>query len=136
MIMSISTQIRLVIFSLTAGIITGVLFDFYRVIRGFANINRVVVFIEDMLFWTFAGISVFLFLLYANHAYTDMYVYLLIITGIFLYFKFVSSELIGLEEKVLGVIVKGLRIIINFVLYPFEIIIYCLKSKNNKSYKK
>ena len=134
--MSISTQIRLVIFSLTAGIITGVLFDFYRVIRGFANINRVVVFIEDMLFWTFAGISVFLFLLYANHAYTDMYVYLLIITGIFLYFKFVSSELIGLEEKVLGVIVKGLRIIINFVLYPFEIIIYCLKSKNNKSYKK
>lgn len=136
MIMSISTQIRLVIFSLTAGIITGVLFDFYRVIRGFANINRVVVFIEDMLFWTFAGISVFLFLLYANHAYTDMYVYLLIITGIFLYFKFASSELIGLEEKVLGVIVKGLRIIINFVLYPFEIIIYCLKSKNNKSYKK
>lgn len=99
MIISISTQIRLIIFSLTAGIITGILFDFYRLIRGFKDLNKIITFIEDTLFWVFTAIIVFIFLMYTNYAYMGMYVYILLGIGICLYLKFFSNFLIELHNK-------------------------------------
>ena len=85
MIISINHQVKLLVFSLASGMITGVLFDIYRIIRGLENPNRVITFIEDTLFWILTGILVFVFLLYTNYAYVGFYVYLFIAIGIYLY---------------------------------------------------
>ncbi|WP_416175676.1 spore cortex biosynthesis protein YabQ [Clostridium sp.] len=136
MIMSISVQLRLIIFSLIAGILTGILFDIYRVIRGVTNLNKFVTFIEDILFWILAGMIVFIFLIYSNYAYTDMYVYLLILFGIYVYFKLVSNKFLHIERNTFEVSARFIRIIKNIVEYPFQLIIYYFKSKNNKKCKK
>ncbi|MCH3965625.1 MAG: spore cortex biosynthesis protein YabQ [Clostridium sp.] len=136
MIMSIGAQIKLIVFSIAAGIITGILFDIYRIIRGYTNINKLVVFIEDILFWIFSGVTVFVFLLYTNYAYTDMYVYLWIVLGIVLYFKLASKIFSNLERKIFKILGRMFRITLNIVQYPFQCIIYYSRAKNNKNCKK
>ncbi|MDW8801681.1 spore cortex biosynthesis protein YabQ [Clostridium sp. A1-XYC3] len=136
MIISISEQFRLVIFSLIAGIITGVLFDSYRLIRGFSSVNKIITFIEDTLFWIFTAVVVFIFLLYTNYAYIGAYVYMCIAIGIYLYIKLLSHIFIKSQYKVLGILGKVLRISRNLILYPFQVIVYSIKRKNKGNYKK
>ena len=135
MIISISTQIRLIIFSLIAGIITGILFDFYRLIRGFKDLNKIITFIEDTLFWIFTAIIVFIFLMYTNYAYMGMYVYILLGVGICLYLKFFSNLFIELHNKLFKVVGRLFRVFIYIIIYPFQYLIYNIKRKNKKKYK-
>ncbi|KAJ50946.1 spore cortex biosynthesis protein YabQ [Clostridium tetanomorphum] len=129
MIISINHQLRLLIFSLLSGILTGILFDIYRVIRGLENPNKVVTFIEDMLFWILSGIVVFIFLLYTNYAYIGFYVYLFIAIGIYFYIKLISKTYIKIQYKLIKSVGKFLRIMKNNILFPIEVIIYKIRRK-------
>lgn len=136
MVISINQQFGLIIFSLVSGIITGVLFDLYRLIRGFNNSNKIITFIEDTLFWIFTSVVVFAFLLYTNYAYIGMYVYLWIGIGIYLYMKLISRFFISSQYKLFKFLGRVFRVTRNSILYPFEAIIYLIKIKNKGNYKK
>jgi spore cortex biosynthesis protein YabQ len=136
MIISIGQQFGLVTFSIIAGVITGTLFDSYRLIRGFNNTNKIITFIEDILFWILTGIIVFLFLLYTNYAYIGMYVYVCIAIGVYLYIKIASRLFISSQYKILKLLGKVFRVTKNMIIYPFEFIIYTIKTKNKRNYKK
>ncbi|MHC6181423.1 spore cortex biosynthesis protein YabQ [Clostridium sp. JNZ X4-2] len=135
MIISIGDQIRLIIFSIMAGIITGVLFDFYRLIRGFTGLNKIVIFIEDTLFWIFAAIIVFIFLMYVNYAYLRMYVYILLAVGIYLYLKIFSPIFIDFHKRSFKILGRIFRVILNMFIYVFQYVTYIIKKKNKKNYK-
>ena len=121
MVISISQQFRLVIFSIVAGLITGMLFDFYRFIRGFSNVNKILTFIEDTLFWIFTSVVVFIFLLYTNYAYIGIYVYLCIAVGVYLYIKLISKFFISSQYRIFKYMGKVLRVSKNLILYPFNL---------------
>lgn len=129
MIISIEEQIRLIIFSIMAGIITGILFDFYRLIRGYSNLSRIIMFIEDTLFWIFTAIIVFVFLLYTNYAYMGMYAYVLLAVGIYIYMKFFSNIFVKFHKSLFKVWGRTFRIIINILCYPFQYLIYNNRKK-------
>lgn len=133
MVISINQQFGLIVFSLISGIITGVLFDLYRLIRGFNNSNKIITFIEDTLFWIFTAVVVFIFLLYTNYAYIGMYLYMWIAIGIYLYMKLASRIFINSQYKLLKFLGKSFRIIINNILYPFQFILYLIRRKNKKN---
>ncbi|WP_333886618.1 spore cortex biosynthesis protein YabQ [Clostridium sp.] len=135
MIISIEEQIRLIIFSIMAGIITGILFDFYRLIRGYSNLSRIIMLIEDTLFWIFTAIIVFIFLLCTNYAYMGMYAYVLLAVGIYIYMRFFSNMFIKVHKKLFRMWGRTLRVIINILCYPFQYIIYNIARKNKKNYK-
>lgn len=130
MLFSVSSQFNLLIFSLLAGILTGVLFDIYRVIRGFKVPNKIVTFIEDTLFWIFTSIIIFIFLLNTNFAYMRGYVYLSIAVGIILYIGLISKHFIKVQHKIIKIIAKFIRISFNLFIYPFNLLFYKLKRKN------
>jgi len=130
MLISIGTQIKLVFYAISAGIITGLLFDIYRVIRGFENPNKVLTFIEDALFWVFAAVLVFLFLFITRYIYMGIYLYLYIALGIYLYLKLVSRRFISVQTKIMKAGGKAFRITRNIMVYPFELIVHRLKVKN------
>ena len=46
----LNIQFDIVIYTLLAGILTGILFDAYRLIRGY-KIPKLIVVVEDLLFW-------------------------------------------------------------------------------------
>ncbi|OFI06568.1 spore cortex protein YabQ [Clostridium acetireducens DSM 10703] len=131
MVISISQQLKLVIFSIIAGQITGMLFDLYRLIRGFKVDNKLVTFIEDTLFWIFSAILVFVFLLFTNYAYIGLYVYFCIAIGIIIYLKFISKTFLRIQYKFLKNLMKFFRILVNILLYPLESLIYKIRNKKN-----
>lgn len=126
--LTLSMQFNLVIYSIIAGIITGLLFDIYRGIRGITPI-KILVIIEDLLFWILAGLIVFVFLLYTNYAFLTSYVYIFIIISLLCYFKFISKHFYSREKAIVKEIGKIVRIILKNIYYPFKVILYQMTDK-------
>ena len=134
--LDLSVQFDIVIYSLLAGLLTGVLFDAYRIIRG-SNINKIVIWIEDLLFWMLCAVIIFTFLLYVNYAFLGFYVYLFIFLSLILYFKLVSNKVIKIEIIIKTETLKVIRIIFKNIIYPFKIILEKMEDKKwitNKNY--
>lgn len=123
------TQVNLVVFSIIAGMITGILFDSYRLIRGLKNPNKYITFVQDILFWIFTSIVIFIFLLYTNQAYIGLYVYLCIALGLYIYICLISKTFLAFGIKISTTFSKIIRIVFYRIIYPFKIIIYAIKNK-------
>ena len=132
MVLSNFTQFNLLFYSFIAGIFTGILFDIYRVIRGLELPNKVLGFIEDLLFWILAAIIIFIFLLYSNDAIIGMYVYLFMAMGVYIYIKLLSKKLIYVEAKIGIAFTRIIRITFNLIIYPFRLLFnyFLVKDKN------
>lgn len=123
MALSNYAQFTLLLYSLLAGIITGVLFDIYRIIRGFKIPNKIIGFMEDILFWVLASLLIFTFLYIKTGAFFNMYVYIFISIGMYLYFKILSGILLKIENNVLNNTFRIIRILFNMLIYPFKLVV-------------
>lgn len=132
MIVPINIQVNLIVYSILAGVLTGILFDIYRIIRGFENPNIIITLIEDMLFWIFSAMVVFIFLLYNSYIYIGGYLFLYIALGLYVYLKLLSSEFLKIEYNVVIISSRIFRIIKNIAIYPLELIIYNIINKNKQ----
>jgi Spore cortex protein YabQ (Spore_YabQ). len=126
--LGLNMQINLVLYSLLGGLITGFLFDIYRGIRGISSM-RILTIIEDILFCILIALVVFTFLLYTNYAFLTPYVYILIISALILYFRFISKYVFSGEVVIATSIYRLVRIILKNILYPLKIIIYKIIDK-------
>lgn len=117
--LELNVQFSIVSYSILAGLLTGALFDFYRIFRG-ENVPKVIVIIEDILFWILASSIIFTFLLYFNYAFLNPYVYLFIILSLAIYIKFVSPKVVKVENITLRGVGKCIRVTSKFTAYPFK----------------
>ncbi|GAA0694003.1 MULTISPECIES: spore cortex biosynthesis protein YabQ [Clostridium] len=129
MVLTMTLQVKIVIFSILAGVLTGIMFDLYRLYRGFTT-SKIVMIIEDILFWILATIVVFIFLLNTNYAFVSAYVYISIGMGILLYLRLFSKILRKFYYKTFRSIYKGIRVIGKQISYPFKLLFY------NRDYQK
>ena len=123
-------QFSIILYALLAGILTGLMFDLYRIIRG-SKVPKAIIVIEDTLFWVLAAMIIFAFLLYTNYAFLGVYVYPFMLISLGLYMKFVSNKCIRFELEVVNGVGKVFRIIFKNIIYPFKIIFYNITGKNN-----
>ena len=126
--LEINMQVNIVMYSFAAGIITGILFDIYRIFRGFSNI-KVITIIEDLLFWSLSSLIIFTFLLYMNYAFLTLYVYVFMVISLCIYLKFFSRFFYNLEKEFVQRFYKVLRVILKNIIYPLKIIIYKVTDK-------
>ena len=123
-------QFNIIMYALLAGVLTGLMFDLYRIVRG-SKVPKVVIVIEDMLFWILTAMVVFAFLLYTNYAFLGVYVYVFMLVSLALYMKFISNKCIRFELKIVNAVEKVFRITFKNIIYPFKIIFYSITGKNN-----
>lgn len=123
-------QFSIILYALLAGILTGLMFDLYRIIRG-SKVSKFIIAIEDTLFWILAAMIIFAFLLYTNYAFLGAYVYIFMLISLGLYMKFISNRCIRFELEVVNILSKVFRIIFKNIIYPFKIIFYNITGKNN-----
>ena len=128
--LTITEQFNMIFFSLIAGIIIGVLFDIYRIGRG-AYKFKIIVIIQDVLFWIFAAIVVFTFLLYTDYAFLTVYVYSAIIFSMLFYIAFISKQFYNVEKKIVDLLYKIFRIISKRIGYILKLLLYKLLDKDN-----
>ena len=126
--LGLNMQINLVIYSLLGGLIAGLLFDIYRGIRGINSV-KILTIIEDILFCILIALVVFTFLLYTNYAFLTPYVYILIISALLIYFRFISRYVYAGEMALAELLYKLIRIIFKNILYPLKIIAYKIIDK-------
>lgn len=125
-------QVNIIIYSILAGILTGILFDTYRIVRGF-KIPKFVLVIQDILFWILSALVIFIFLLYTNYAFLGVYVYAIIIITLFIYLKIISKFVLNMEKYGLRCLGKVSRVVMKNILYPFKLIYFnIIRDKNKK----
>ncbi|MBE6050099.1 MAG: spore cortex biosynthesis protein YabQ [Clostridium sp.] len=127
--LELSVQFDIILYSFLSGLLTGILFDAYRIVRGF-RCSKIVMIIEDILFWILCALIVFAFLLYTNYAFLGVYVYLFVFIAITLYFKTLSKYIINSEKSILKKLFKLCRITKNNFIYPFKIFFSKISDKN------
>lgn len=134
MLLPIRIQFDIVLYALLAGLLTGIMFDLYRIIRG-AKVPQFIVFIQDILFWSLAAVIVFTFLLYTNYAFLGAYVYIFMVISLLFYLRFISSLIFKVELIIIGKIRGVSRLILKNIIYPIKLI-YSKISGKTKEQKK
>lgn len=122
MILTIYNQFTFLIFNFAAGILVAGLFDMYRVVRRFGNNNKILTFIQDILFLILSAIIIFTFLLLTNEAYLNGYVYAFMLLGIIFYVKLIGKFYLKFIGFIFDKLVTMLRICKNFIVFLFECI--------------
>ena len=122
-------QFDIVLYSILAGLLTGILFDGYRIIRGF-KVPKFIIMFEDLLFWVLSALIIFTFLLYTNYAFLGPYVYIFLSISLLFYFKIISPYVVRAERVVGNGIGKTARVSAKNIAYPFKVFLSKMGNKN------
>lgn len=123
MLLKWNYQFIILLSSFLTGIIMGIMYDIYRVLRGLDNKNKIITAIEDVLFWIFASSIAFVFLLFTNYAILGPYAYMYIALGLYIHLRYVSKIMVRFNYRCYLALGKVLRIIINYAKYPFQLLL-------------
>lgn len=137
MILSISFELKMLSIALLNGLILGILYDFLKVFRIYFVHNKILINIEDCIFWIFMAISIFLLLLYQNDGQIRLFYLIGIFFSFTIYTLLFSKLFINICIKIITFLNKLLKIIIfslNLVLKPILFILKFIKNilQNNK----
>ena len=118
----VTNQAYLFFIFILNGIIIGILFDFFRILRKTFKTTDFVTYIEDLLFWILTGFSIIYFIFTFNNGEIRLFMFLGIALGIFIYIFLFSSYFIKINviiinffKKIFGKIFKIIFIPIRFI---------------------
>lgn len=123
----IINQAYLFLIFILNGIIIGLLFDFFRILRRSFKTNNIITYIEDILFWILTGIILLYSIFTFNNGQIRLYLILGVMIGIISYILTISSILININVKIIKFIKKIIHKIISIILIPFNIICKIIK---------
>ena len=101
-------------FALT-GIVIGILYDIFRILRRSFKTADFITYIQDFLFWILTGIILLYSIFTFNNGELRAYVFLGIILGTFLYMLFFSKYFVKISVIIIGFIKKTIYWPINKV---------------------
>lgn len=127
MVLPVNDQLYYFLTSVAGGFFVGILFDIYRIIRGFDTPGKLITIISDLLFWIFTGIVTFLFFLYTNNAYLRYSTFIGLGLGLYIYFVLISKPLLNGLKWVVYYVIKFFRVLFILIIYPIKLIRYFLK---------
>lgn len=102
-------QLELFGYSLIFGVLLGVLYDVFRIFRLIFFKNKVAVIFQDILFWTIAGFSTFLFFLATNFGHIRFYMLLGMLIGASIYYLTVGRLIFLLVKGICDTVRKALK---------------------------
>jgi len=88
--MELASQIFTFSVTVVTGMVLGMLFDCYRVMRGAFKLTKVITWFTDLLYWLIATTVVFIALLASNWGELRLYVFIGIVSGLGVYYNFLS----------------------------------------------
>ena len=97
------------------GIVIGILFDIFRILRRSFKTWDIVTYIQDFIFWILSGVILLYSIFTFNNGELRAYVFIGILLGITLYILLISKYFIKIAVKIILIIKKILFYPINFI---------------------
>lgn len=123
----IHTQLYLFLIFIINGVIIGLLFDFFRILRKTIKTPDFVTYIEDALFWILTGFIILYSIFIYNNGEIRLYMFLAIIIGISLYMLLISKFILQISVNTINFVKKILFKIIHIIMIPFNLLGKLLK---------
>lgn len=106
------------------GVIIGLLFDFFRILRKTIKTKDFVTYIQDFLFWILTGIIILYSTFTFNNGEIRLFLFVGIIIGVALYMLLISSYVIKIFVTIFNFIKKILGIPIKFISKIFKKLLF------------
>lgn len=133
MVLPVNDQLYYFLTSIAGGLFVGIMFDIYRIMRGFDTPGKLITIISDLLFWIFTGIVTFLFFLYTNNVYLRYSTFIGLGLGLYIYFALISKLFLNILKWIVYYVIKFFRVLFILIVYPIKLIRYFLKLSFYKS---
>lgn len=114
------------------GLMIGLIYDLYKVIRYFLKPKKFATYIEDLFFWIIAALVIFNILLKSNWGELRGYVFLGFFIGILLYLKILEKVVFKILFFIFGSLIKGFKKVFSIIFYPVIILKRKLKLRTKK----
>ncbi len=123
----IHSQLYLFLIFITNGIIIGLLFDSFRILRKAIKTSDFITYIEDALFWILTGLIILYSIFVHNNGEIRLFMFIAILIGLVLYIIFVSKFILKISLSIINIIKKIFLSIFHIVEIPFKAIGKLLK---------
>ena len=118
-----SNQAYLFLIFTLNGIIIGLLFDVFRILRKSFKTNNFITYIEDIIFWILTGTIILFTMCKFSDGELRGYTIIGIAIGIIVYMLTISTYFIKVSVFILNIIKNILKKIIRIVIYPVKIVL-------------
>lgn len=122
-----TNQALLFLIFIINGIIIGLIFDFFRILRRSFKTHDIITYIEDILFWIITGFILLYSVFTFNNGEIRLYMFLAVILGSILYMLIFSSFIIKVNVKIICLFKNILKKILYIILFPFIYLFKILK---------
>jgi spore cortex biosynthesis protein YabQ len=116
--MSLNHQFLTMALMIGCGLGLGIFFDIYRVLTVKFNLRRWVIAILDIAYGLIAAVSVFRVLYYSNYGQLRLFIFVALMLGIYLYYKWLSKGLIQLVLRIIHLVEKLWNV---FIIRPIQL---------------
>lgn len=123
----IYTQLQLFFIFLLDGLLIGLLFDFFRILRKAMKTADFITYIEDALFWILTGFIILYSIFTYNNGEIRLFMFMAIILGILIYLAFISKMILNISLGIINVIKKILSTIFSIIKIPFHFFMKMIK---------
>lgn len=123
----ITNQVYLFFIFIANGIIIGLLFDIFRILRRTMKTSDFITYVEDILFWILTGFSILYSIFVFNNGEIRFFMFLAIGLGIICYMLLFSSFIIKTNVVIINFFKKIISIIFNIIKLPFKYILKLIK---------
>lgn len=123
----INNQAQLFLVFIINGIIIGILFDFFRILRKSFKTIDLGTYIEDFLFWILTGFSILFTLFKFNNGEIRLYMFFAIAIGILLYMLIFSSHIIRINVSIIIFLKKIFKKLLFYIYIPIKFVLKIVK---------
>lgn len=118
----ITNQAHLFLIFCINGIIIGLLFDFFRILRRIFKTHDIVTYIQDVLFWILTGFIMLYSIFTFNNGEIRLFMFLGVALGIIFYMLCLSSHIIKVNVAIINFLKNIIIKIFNIISIPFKAI--------------
>lgn len=119
--MAINQAYLFLIFTLN-GVLIGLLFDFFRILRKTFKTGNIATYVEDIVFWILSGISIIFFMYKFSNGSLRFFIFLGLCFGIILYMLTLSNIIIKTSVKTISGVIKLIHKIWSIIIIPLKFI--------------
>ena len=128
----VSNQANLFLIFTIEGIIIGLIFDIFRILRKSFKTSDIVTYVEDILFWLITGIILLYTIFVFNYGEIRFFMFVGIFLGAMFYMLLISRYVIKISVTVIEILKKIITIIFKIIIFPFRFIYKILKKLFSK----